>query len=73
LQLEMATKGDGERVPNAALAPHLCLPSVKAGPAIVQLVNRGAWDGRLRRGRYRLWFTLEGHRALGMRATLRDR
>jgi hypothetical protein len=33
----------------------------------------GEWEGRLRRGRYRLWCTLEGHRALGMRATLRVR
>ena len=74
----------------------LSRPSVKAGGAIVQLVNRGEdphdlrigrrgsisetlpgevgeWTGRLRRGRYRLWCTLEGHRALGMRATLRVR
>jgi hypothetical protein len=33
----------------------------------------GEWSGRLRRGRYRLVCTLEGHRALGMRATLRVR
>ena len=33
----------------------------------------GEWDGRLRRGRYRLYCTLEGHRAAGMRATLRVR
>ena len=33
----------------------------------------GSWDGRLRRGRYKLFCTLEGHRALGMRATLRVR
>jgi hypothetical protein len=33
----------------------------------------GEWDGRLRRGRYRLYCTLEGHRALGMRAVLRVR
>jgi hypothetical protein len=33
----------------------------------------GEWSGRLRRGRYRLWCTLEGHRALGMRAVLRAR
>jgi hypothetical protein len=33
----------------------------------------GEWDGRLRKGRYRLFCTLEGHRALGMRATLRVR
>ena len=33
----------------------------------------GEWEGRLRRGRYRLYCTLEGHRALGMRATLRVR
>jgi uncharacterized cupredoxin-like copper-binding protein len=33
----------------------------------------GEWSGRLRRGRYRLWCTLEGHRAAGMRATLRVR
>jgi hypothetical protein len=33
----------------------------------------GEWEGRLRRGRYRLWCTLEGHRRLGMRATLRVR
>ena len=31
------------------------------------------WEGRLRRGRYRLWCSLEGHRALGMRAVLRVR
>ena len=75
--------------------------SVKAGDAIVQLVNQGEdphdlrlrrvggrgsgsvgetlpgevgeWSGRLRRGRYRLWCTLEGHRALGMRAVLHVR
>jgi uncharacterized cupredoxin-like copper-binding protein len=74
----------------------LSRPSVNAGGAIVQLVNRGEdphdlrigrrgsisetlpgdvgeWSGRLRRGRYRLWCTLEGHRSLGMRATLRVR
>ena len=33
----------------------------------------GEWEGRLRRGRYRLYCTLEGHRALGMRAALRVR
>jgi hypothetical protein len=33
----------------------------------------GEWEGRLRRGRYRLWCTLEGHRRLGMRAVLRAR
>jgi uncharacterized cupredoxin-like copper-binding protein len=33
----------------------------------------GDWTGRLRRGRYRLYCTLEGHRALGMKATLRVR
>jgi uncharacterized cupredoxin-like copper-binding protein len=33
----------------------------------------GSWDGKLRRGRYKLFCTLEGHRALGMRATLRVR
>ena len=33
----------------------------------------GEWEGRLRRGRYRLWCTLEGHRSSGMRATLRVR
>jgi len=33
----------------------------------------GEWEGRLRKGRYRLYCTLEGHRALGMRATLRVR
>jgi hypothetical protein len=30
----------------------------------------GEWEGRLRRGRYRLVCTLEGHRELGMRAVL---
>jgi hypothetical protein len=33
----------------------------------------GEWEGRLRRGRYRLYCTLEGHRAAGMRAVLRAR
>ena len=33
----------------------------------------GEWEGRLRRGRYRLYCTLEGHRGKGMRATLRVR
>jgi hypothetical protein len=33
----------------------------------------GEWRGRLRRGRYRLVCTVEGHRALGMRAVLRVR
>ena len=33
----------------------------------------GEWEGRLRRGRYRLYCTLEGHRAAGMRAVLRVR
>jgi hypothetical protein len=33
----------------------------------------GEWEGRLRRGRYRLWCSLEGHRGLGMRAVLRVR
>ena len=33
----------------------------------------GEWQGRVRRGRYRLYCTLEGHRAAGMRATLRVR
>ena len=33
----------------------------------------GEWSGRLRRGRYRLYCTLEGHRAAGMKATLRVR
>ena len=31
----------------------------------------GEWEGRLRTGRYRLYCALEGHRALGMKATLR--
>jgi plastocyanin len=78
----------------------LSRPTVRAGRAIVQLVNRGEdphdlrivrsgrrigtiaelrpgkvgeWEGRLRRGRYRLYCTLEGHRAAGMKATLRAR
>ncbi len=33
----------------------------------------GEWEGRLRRGRYRLVCTLEGHRSYGMRAVLRAR
>jgi plastocyanin len=33
----------------------------------------GEWDGRLRRGRYRVYCTLPGHRAAGMRAVLRVR
>jgi uncharacterized cupredoxin-like copper-binding protein len=33
----------------------------------------GEWSGRLRRGRYRVYCTLEGHRAAGMKATLRVR
>jgi uncharacterized cupredoxin-like copper-binding protein len=33
----------------------------------------GEWEGRLRRGRYRVYCTLPGHRAAGMRATLRVR
>jgi hypothetical protein len=33
----------------------------------------GEWEGRLRRGRYRLWCTNEGHRAAGMHAVLRVR
>jgi len=33
----------------------------------------GEWEGRLRRGRYRVYCTLEGHRAAGMRAVLRVR
>jgi uncharacterized cupredoxin-like copper-binding protein len=33
----------------------------------------GQWEGRLRPGRYKLFCTIEGHRALGMRATLRVR
>jgi uncharacterized cupredoxin-like copper-binding protein len=33
----------------------------------------GEWEGRLRRGRYRLFCTIEGHRAAGMRAVLRVR
>ena len=33
----------------------------------------GTWQGRLRAGRYRLFCTIEGHRALGMRAVLRVR
>ena len=34
---------------------------------------RSELELRLRRGRYRLWCSLPGHRALGMRATLRVR
>ena len=73
--------------------------SIKAGPAIVQLVNYGEdeHDLRLRRaggtrvyrigkvrpghlgelearflpGRFKLWCSLEGHAAAGMKATLR--
>ena len=30
----------------------------------------GEWEGRLRRGRYRVYCTLEGHRAAGMRGVL---
>jgi hypothetical protein len=78
--------------------------SITAGPAVIELLNRGEdpHDLRLRRvvrrgisarrtfsipetrsgdlaelearlptGRYRLWCSLPGHRALGMRATLR--
>ena len=33
----------------------------------------GEWEGRLRKGRYVLFCTIEGHRALGMRASLRVR
>ena len=33
----------------------------------------GTWQGRLRPGRYKLFCTIEGHRALGMRAVLRVR
>jgi hypothetical protein len=33
----------------------------------------GQFTGRLRPGRYTLFCTIEGHRALGMRATLRVR
>jgi hypothetical protein len=33
----------------------------------------GEWEGRLRRGRYRVYCTLPGHRAAGMRAVLRVR
>jgi hypothetical protein len=45
------------------------------GPTIGETLPNevGEWEGRLRRGRYRLWCTLEGHRALGMRAVLRVR
>jgi uncharacterized cupredoxin-like copper-binding protein len=35
--------------------------------------EQSEWEGRLRRGRYRLYCTLEGHRAAGMRAVLRVR
>lgn len=84
----------------------LSRPSVKAGPAIVQLANRGEdahdlrlrrldrrgrmtgrsltiaevrpgelgeLEGRLARGRWRLYCTLPGHAKLGMKATLRAR
>ena len=75
--------------------------TIRRGPAIVQLANRGEdphdlrivriggrrvggipevrpgevgeWEGRLRRGRYRLFCTLDDHRALGMRAVVRAR
>jgi plastocyanin len=33
----------------------------------------GEWEGRLSKGRFRLICTIEGHEALGMRATLRVR
>ncbi len=33
----------------------------------------GEWEGRLRKGRYRLTCTIEGHTALGMKAYLRVR
>jgi hypothetical protein len=33
----------------------------------------GEWEGHLRRGRYRVYCTLPGHRAAGMRAVLRVR
>jgi hypothetical protein len=47
----------------------------RGGGAIAETLpgELGEWEGRLRRGRYRLWCTLEGHRALGMRAVLRVR
>ena len=47
----------------------------RGGGAIAETLpgELGEWEGRLRRGRYRLWCALEGHRAMGMRATLRVR
>jgi hypothetical protein len=47
----------------------------RAGGSVAETLpgEVGEWEGRLRRGRYRLWCTLEGHRGLGMRATLRVR
>jgi hypothetical protein len=47
-------------------APTLSVPEVGPG-GLVEL------DARLRTGRYRLWCSLPGHRALGMRAVLRVR
>jgi hypothetical protein len=45
----------------------------RGGIAETRPGDLGEWEGRLRRGRYRLYCTLEGHRALGMRAVLRVR
>ena len=42
--------------------------SPRRGPA-----TSASREGRLRQGRYVLFCTIEGHRALGMRATLRVR
>jgi hypothetical protein len=105
----VARAGD-ERVPARLMVSArefslvLSRQSVTAGPAVIELLNRGEdpHDLRLRRmvrpgvsvrrtfsipetrsgglaelevrlptGRYRLWCSLPGHRALGMRATLR--
>jgi hypothetical protein len=70
VQLELYNRGeDAHDLAARRLDGHG--PTRRLGEVAPGKLARATW--RLRHGRYALWCTLRGHRAAGMRATLRVR